>query len=664
MKIHNFAELDNILKKSFKVIRKDLDQDKKTLNSKYDDLKKNTTYDKTMWDTKIKFLTNEIKKLKDSHSDLISLQKAQVDKLDKVNEKHLDTLKQHVSHELGKVEAETDRLKEDLVKLVGVLKEKMVTRKLFDDRNRVYEKSIGELLELTKDVKEFKMSYLSQMQLKKQIGSTKEEIDVLKEEIASVNEELSELRSTSQSLIAMRDELPSRFVDKNEFNQKLALFDRISASVDKIDSTVADLTTLKDQVNGAVKVEQELGSMKSQFETELSSLQRELISVNDSLNNLKDQQVDKDSMSVHKDNIDELNAKMSSVESSLNSLSSHHETLNKVDKMEQDVEEIRDELLALPDISKEIEKLKKENEQLLLKVDAQQLKLEMFEATSPTKKTVEVEKELHNEEIIIETQASEQIQEEQSGVFSKTLKGLTDFFIEDEEPIAVEQKPVEAIEPKAEKQGKQEFIKNIEKLFDEPESYQFDAEVHNEIEEAKKPGVFSRLKTGVVNFLFEEVNEIPDEVISPAQAQEEQSIKTEEYINIPINEEITTEIEESAKKIKAKPISVKKTIEKKAISKNIAKKKVPIKQEIKKKVIEKPKKEVPHKVEVYESDDEEGEGHYMTNKKPKVSEEGEDESDEMPSEDKKKKYKKIKNKDPFSEDVGEEEIFYPEDYFY
>lgn len=662
MKIRNFTELDRILKRSFSAIRKEVVQGKKVVDTKVDDVKKNTVRDKAVWDTRIKFLTSEIRKLKDAHGDLHALQKAQVEKLSGANQKHVDALKQHVSQEVTRLGVETDRLKDDIVKLVAVLKEKMVTRKLFDDRNQVYENSIRELLELTKDVKEFKVGYLSQLQIKKQLSTAREDIGVLKDEIAAVNEELGELRSTAQNVAALREELPMRFVERNEFSQKLALFDRIGTSVDKIDETVADLTTLKEQVLNAAKAQEDLTALKSHVDEELTGLRDNLSTANEALAQLQEND-HSETLDAQKDVVEELRAKMNTLETTVTKLEGQEDTQKTVTKIEEVIEEMRDELLGLPELTKEVEKLKKAQEQMLLKVDAQQAKVEMMEATTPTKKNVyeEVAEEQPAETVPIGTvsDSSQETEEEQdSGVFSKTLKGIADFFIEEEE-VPLQQKPSEtkteedqgALSAGPKKPNNEQFIKNIEKLFDEPEqnSFQFDVDVHSEIE-AQKPGIFSRLKSGVVNFLFEEVEETAEtEVIEeqPIIEQVQPEVMTDESSNVVWKTE--PETPQGKNKVKKQ---VKKLV-KKGAKKLDGESKIGKTEKIKK------EKEEP-RVEVYEAK-EEKDAHYMTNRKPRVFDEEEAEGEEN---GKKRKYKKVKGNDPFADDVAEEEVLYPEDYFY
>ncbi len=659
MKIRNFTELDKILKRSFSGIRKEVVQGKKVVDSKVDDIKKNTVHDKTVWDTKIKFLTSEIRKLKDAHGDLHALQKAQVEKLSAANQKHVDALKQHVSHEVTRLGVETDRLKDDIVKLVAVLKEKMVTKKLFDDRNQAYETNIRELLELTKDVKEFKLGYLSQLQIKKQLSTAREDIDVLKDEIAAVNEELGELRSTTQTVATLREELPARFVEKSEFSQKLAVFDRISTSVDKIDETVADLTVLKEQVLQAAKAQEGLTTLKKHVDEELREVRNELSTANEAVTQLREQD-HSETLDAQKDVLEELRAKVNTLETELTKREAQEDTQKSITAIEENIEELRDELLGLPELTKEVEKLKKGQEQLLLKVDAQEAKVELMEATTPTKKKVREEKiQEQPEEVGEDASVSEVAQEteEEQGIFSKTVKGIADFFIEEELPEQQETKTEakveekEAVSVEAKKPDNEQFIKNIEKLFDEPEqnSFQFDVDVHSEIE-AQKPGIFSRLKSGVVNFLFEEVEE-PAE--TEAAVPESGVFQTSDELINEAKEESNVVWKTSEKSQKTAKTKGKKTLKKLV---KTAKKKEDDEPKAK---TEKLKKEPV--VEVYEA--KEDKDQYMTNRKPRIFDEEEAEEE---SNGKKKKYKKIKgndSNDPFAEDVAEE-VLYPEDYFY
>ncbi len=595
------------MQKSFSAIRKDIDKIKKNTESRVDDIRKGSVHDRTINDTKVKFLTTEIRKLKDAHADLISMQKAQLDKLEVINKKHADELKHHVSHEISKVDVETNRLKSDIVKLVGVLKDKMVTRKLFDERNKVYDNTLRELLDVTRDIKDFKVN--ASLQVDKQISNAKEDIDVLKEEIASVNEELGELRTTTRDIAGLRSEL-SNYVGKEEFSQKLSLFDKMSSSVEKIDETLSELTELKGHVQSAVTIKDELVNVKNQLESELAGVRDNMLAKSD---------------------LEELRAKIDTLQAMNAKVDEFEETLKRATKTEQDIEDIRDELLALSDHSKEIGKLKKENEHIMLKVDTQQAKLDLLEATTPKKKEEKREQEIElvSEQTGDDTPSVEQPDEH--GFFSKTMKGIADFFIEEDEPVQETLEPVQKqvptetnVEVKEEKtKNNEQFIKNIEKIFDEKEAYAFDADVHSEIE-TNKPGIFSRLKSGVVNFLFEEVD---DADVQPEITQEQGTI-TQEAMQQP---EAAMNAETIVEPKKDKP--------------------------------KKAKKKVRKETKVQKLEKSETDQAYMLNKKPRLFEANAEEAEETSENGKKRKYKKVKGDGPLGE-FAEEGALYPEDYFY
>ena len=611
VKINNFTELDRVLQKSFSAIRKDIDKIKKNTESRVDDIKRGSVHEKTMGDTKVKFLTSEIRKLKDAHADLLSLQKAQIDKLDNVNKKHADELKHHLSQELSKTEVETDRLKNDIVKLVSMLKDKMVTRKLFDERNKVYDNNLCELLDVSKEIKDFKVN--ARLQVDKQLSNTKEDIDVLKEEIASINEELGELRTTAQSISGLRMEL-SEYVGKDEFSQKLALFDKMSTSVEKIDQTLSELTELKEQVQGAGKIREDIDSVKSQLESELTSVRDAMLARSD---------------------LDEVRAKVDTLQSMVSKVDEIEEAVKKAGKTEQDIEDLKDELLALPELSKEFEKLKKDNDKLSLKVDTQQVKLELLDATTPKRKEEKGKKmeEKNEPELLIE-QKPEDLQDteqpNEQGFFSKTLKGIADFFIEDEEVQTAQNSPImeqtEEVksEVKEEKKDNELFIKNIEKIFDEEEPYTFEGGLQPEIT-TQKAGFFTRIRSGVVNFLFEEVDDT--EVVPETQPVAQEgltgtSVVAETQLDEPVSKAVPALVKSKPKKAKR----------------------------------------IQKKREIKETKEGKEEPQYMLNKKPHVFEE-EDGAGETEENGKKRKYKKIKGDDPLAE-FAEEEVLYPEDYFY
>jgi len=633
LKVNNFSELDNVLKKSFFKIKDDVNKSKKDLDSRFKDFEKKQKNSIDLVDTKIKFISDEIKKFKNYKNELINEQKNSLKELKDDQKANKELLKEDYKKELEKLTLDITKLKDNFLKVMDILKDNLVTKKSFEENNKIVEKALNDLIEKTKDIEQIKFNYFSKLNVNRQLTNLQTDFKEFKEDYYKTKETLDNLESVKQELGEFKESSNNKFVQEDLFLNKTKEFGELKDSLNELREKVARLL---EQNNGSVDIHL--------FNNEIEDI-RKRISL---FNEVKEQLsfVNKDQIESQTNDIESLKGKQ--------------------DLLIDEIKALKDEINSNNELKKDLEKIKAQIEKAEHKIDKNNV---MIELIRDTKSTVKIEESEKSEiEAKIDSNLNEKFKAEESfelndpfakiesdkpGLFKKTLKGITDFFLEEdgedvfsfEENKDVKEVYNEALNAsKITYQAKQtdnnsiadtKFVAEIEKMFDG----QSDApEINLKLENTEEKNSFlNKIKTGVVNFFFEEVDD--DEfVFQGEEIEQEDEVKLEEPEEIPQVEIV----EEAQEMLDAK-------------DKAIGEQSKPNKRS------KKAKTEYLKSTE--EENDEEKKVHYMKSKKPRIFQDLEEES-ELNADSEVDDLTKIKKKDKKANLAEEDYVYYPEDYFY
>ncbi|MFA5142476.1 MAG: hypothetical protein WC471_05920 [Candidatus Woesearchaeota archaeon] len=649
MKVNNFSELDSVLKTSFSKIKEDMSETKKELNVELKEAEKRNKNSLDLTNTKIKFLADEIKKFKDYKNELVNEQRESLSAMKEESKSYKEELKADYKKELEKVSADTAKLKDNFVKVMDILKEKLVTKKSFEDNNQVIEKAILGLVEKTKDIEEIKFNYFEKLNINRQLTNVQEDTASFKDELSKSKELLNELQNAKQQLMEFKEVSCAKFVKEESFLNKVKDIEDLKESLAELNMRMAQIT---DQKSGSVDI--------NLFNNEIEDIRKRLGSVSD-----------------FEEKLGGFAAK--------EELKAVDQVKSQNDELANEIASLRAELKESRELRKEVERLRSDLEKSQHKTDKNTVMIEMLQGTKSSVKLKEVREEPKVvEEIVNEPMVQQQLEtpsmleatpvaEEGSGLLKRTMKGIADFFLEEDDVFNVETpsdikeeygaslKTESAVAYKKKEEttlGDTTFVAEIEKMFDEKEEPQIDLKLEPEVT-TNDNGFLDKLKKGVVNFFFEEVDD-ESFVFQSEEIEQEDEAQLKHEADIP-KVEIVEEIPKEA-------VEVKEPKAKKAKKKEVAESSLDI---------ETPQIEVVDvdsevKVKgtpVLKSDERASEPkktQYMRSKRPRIFDEIQAESDvgaEEPDLSEVNKPKK-KAKKAVGSLAEEDYVYYPEDYFY
>lgn len=633
MKVNNFSELDKVLKKSFIKIKDDVNKSKKELDLKLKEAEKKQKNSADLINTKIKFVSDEIKQFKNYKNELINEQKNALNGLKEEQKSYKEQLKADYDKELGNLVKDTDRLKENFLKVMDILKDKLVTKKSFEDNNLIVEKAINDLIEKTKDIEQIKFNYFSKLNVNRQLNNVQSDFKEFKEDFYKVKETLESLDGLKQQFTEFKDSSNTKFVLEEAFLNKNKELNELKENYEDLQ---LKFSRLGDQNSSSVDIQL--------FNNEIEDIRKRLSMISDikeQMDNLATKQLVEDKIS----HIEDIQGKQ--------------------DLLIDELKVLKEEINANKELKKEIEELKEQLEKSEHKIEKNSVMIEMIRDTKSTIKIKEPEIEEKKEELISSDDKFElkdpfsEEESHESGLFKRTLKGITGFFLEDdedetfnlEESSKVDQIYSESLsgsqvsyKPQNSDNsqiGDTKFVAEIEKMFDEkPETPEINIKLDTE---NKENSFLNKIKTGVVNFFFEEVED--DEfVFQSEEIEKEDEAKLDEPEKMPKVEIVETH--ESA--LKNETSNETKTEEV---------------NEVPKKRGRKSKTETS---EINEEFQEDKKVHYMRTKKPRIFQDLEEENESSADSEVEDLTKtKKKGKKASASNLAEEDyVYYPEDYFY
>ncbi len=604
MKVNNFSELDKVLKKSFSKIKDDLDKSKKELDKKLKDGEKKQKNSLDLVNTKIKFVSDEIKKFKNYKNEIVNEQKTGLKKLKAEQKTNREQLKEDYKQELEKIKKDTSKLKDNFLKVMDVLKEKLVTKKSFEENNKVVEKAINDLITKTKDIDQIKFNYFSKLNVNRQLSNVQGDFKEFKEDFYKVKETIAALEEAKQQFTEFKEVSNTKFVEEGVFLNKTKELGELKENFEELRTKIA---RLGEQNSSSVDIHL--------FNNEIEDIRKRLSMINE----IKDQ-------SENFVNKEELTQQTSDVEN----------LKGKQELLIDELKSLKEQVNENTELKNELEKLKNQIDKSQHKIEKNSVMIDMVRDTSSTVKKVQEEK-VEEAPVKVEEPKEFELEDpfkveekEGSGLFKRTLKGIADFFLEEEEEDVFnfeESKPMDKeysetlsgsqVTYKSEPTiGDTKFVAEIEKMFDEKSET---PELNLKLEEEDSESILNKIKTGVVNFFFEE--EEDDEFVFQSEEIEKEDVaKLEQPEEMP---------------------------------------KVEIVEEpVKKKRGRKPKVET-------EAPEEEKKVHYMKSKKPRIFQDiKEEEESTVDSEVDSLAKSKKKDKKASASLAEEDYVYYPEDYFY
>jgi len=649
MKVNNFSELDSVLKTSFSKIKEDMSETKKELNVELKEAEKRNKNSLDLTNTKIKFLADEIKKFKDYKNELVNEQRESLSAMKEESKSYKEELKADYKKELEKVSADTAKLKDNFVKVMDILKDKLVTKKSFEDNNQVIEKAILGLVEKTKDIEEIKFNYFEKLNINRQLTNVQEDTASFKDELSKSKELLNELQNAKQQLMEFKEVSCAKFVKEESFLNKVKDIEDLKESLAELNMRMAQIT---DQKSGSVDI--------NLFNNEIEDIRKRLGSVSD-----------------FEEKLGGFAAK--------EELKAVDQVKSQNDELANEIASLRAELKESRELRKEVERLRSDLEKSQHKTDKNTVMIEMLQGTKSSVKLKEAREEpKFVEEIVNEPLVQQSLEtpsmleatpvvEEGSGLLKRTMKGIADFFLEEDDVFNVEApsdikeeygaslKTESAVAYKKKEEttlGDTTFVAEIEKMFDEKEEPQIDLKLEPEVT-TNDNGFLDKLKKGVVNFFFEEVDD-ESFVFQSEEIEQEDEAQLKQESDIP-KVEVVEEIPKEAVEVKEPKA---KKAKKKEVAESILEAEVP---QIE--VVDVDSEVKVKGTPVLKSDERASEPkktQYMRSKRPRIFDEIQAESDvgaEEPDLSEVNKPKK-KAKKAVGSLAEEDYVYYPEDYFY
>ncbi len=478
MKIKNFNELDLILKNSFKKIRDEIKKGDEELNKKFVSFnKKIENVNKSSNSLEKKTSKN----LKDYENKVKALSK-EINELKKAQKRLLTGASKKVDSKVNAVNSLIERFKKDVINIIKIIKTKTVSQEVFEKRMK------------------------------------------------TTDENTKKMSSYIKEIVLIRDELKERL---SEVKLNRSEISKINSSIDKLNRVVGRLDPLEKNIKEVNKGA--AGFVKrDDFKREISDLKTRLDNeVKEVVTNLKE---------VHK--IERLEGDLKQImkkgasEEELQRLKTEENFVLK--SLKEEIKLIKKEVATKASLNKEIERLrlqlselksvigdwnKKVNDELKMKTQSTQFMKQVSSILEqkPVKKISEKEE--------MELDLKHMDEKHKGNVLKKAVDGFVDFFIEEEDEISEED--IKKAEAERKKEEKIEKIKEKKKIKEEKKRKPKIEIIEDYGEKEKKakegPGVMSRMKEGMVNFFFEEVDEREKAKIEEKMAFPEDKIGLEVY---------------------------------------------------------------------------------------------------------------------------------------
>ena len=564
--------------------------------------------------TKVKFVSDEIKKFKDYKNEIINEHKDGLEEFRAETKQQKLDLQKDFKTEMSNLSKDTAKLKDNFVKVMDLLKEKLVTKQSFESNNKVIETALADLVEKTKDLDKIKFTYFSKMKVNKQLDGLQGDMGKLKRDYSGTQHKVEELTKSQDEIASFRKTAETEFVKDSTFASK---FKEVEDLKEKILVLEAQMAKASEQSSSAVDI--------NLFNNEVEDIRQRLSSIS------------------------EFEAKLNNY-APREELGAQKTVLSKV---ENKYDSLASELAALKVVAAENKQLRSDVDKLKLELEKSQHEINknatMVEMLRSTSSTVKIKGAVKAEEV--KTKADEQSladialeDNNEPGIFKRAFKGISDFFLEEDSEdsfLNFEETPEIKKEYKVSESSNivytprenvpaisdTKFVNEIEKMFDEADN---DVELNVKIDSPSEPGLLSKVKTGVVNFFFEEVDQDEEFVFQGEEIGKEDEASLSEPDEMPKVEIIEDENFES--KSDKKPGN-----KKKATNTKVA-----------------PGKKSEKKV------------HYMSSRRPRIFDEMQENEpeDELSDIEDLSKPKKRARKASVTGDSSEEYVYYPEDYFY
>ncbi len=349
-----------------------------------EEAKKQHRRDLGVTDAKTDTLSKELKQLK---SELLTLEKGQGENIKSVREEVAKSTRQSNKYTDTKIldlDSNVENVKKDIVKLMGTLRDKLVSKESFEKRNQMIETMLRDTLEQTKDLDKAKLSYYAR-------NSFSTELEEIK---TSLTNESKQNQAARKEILNLSEQVSSKVPYSD--------LQKIRANLDEQSQK---LSTLHDSLDGI--------AIKTPTKLELSTVEENLRSFSSKIDN---------NFTLHQEDIANIRDDLKEIKMWQKELSHMSETLEKTEqKTLENSSRIEVMLSTAPKQHLSVQELIQEEEPVEVTTSSPQME--------KTNLVAEVE------EMLLEKEKKEE--PAKVTFFTRFKKGLIDFFFEEE--VEVEQ---------------------------------------------------------------------------------------------------------------------------------------------------------------------------------------------------------------------------------
>jgi len=244
---------------------KDIKDFQKDLKKDFDDLKKKVENGSKLEETQLETISKEIRNIKKDFSLLKDQEKTLINDLRNDVKEISSTSQKYTEKRVVSVNSDIEEMKKNIVKLMEVLREKLVSKETFEKRNASYEKLLSDVLEQTKDLDKVKVSYFARTNVNDQIEESQSKIKKVEQNLNEIRDEQSKLARASsfEDCSKSINELKEQIESINKKNATLASEETVQSVRSTTDSSLqeqkASLQTLTSKLN---VLENSLSSMQ------------------------------------------------------------------------------------------------------------------------------------------------------------------------------------------------------------------------------------------------------------------------------------------------------------------------------------------------------------------------------------------------------------------